>query len=67
MTRTTKIACRAAAAIALLMVASGCTIDGKPVAHKPDPAALDTGRYGVEPSNPHAAPSRRGGCWSRPG
>ncbi|APA99830.1 DUF7373 family lipoprotein [Nocardia seriolae] len=60
MTRTTKIACRAAAAIALLMVASGCTIDGKPVAHKPDPAALDTGRYGVEPLEPPAGTESTG-------
>ncbi|WP_157514373.1 DUF7373 family lipoprotein [Nocardia concava] len=47
--RTLRIAFGAAIAATLL---SGCTIDGKPLAHNPDLAALDTGRYGVDPLEP---------------
>ncbi|MEC3953763.1 hypothetical protein VMT65_12045 [Nocardia sp. CDC153] len=39
-------------ALVIAALLTGCTTDGKPVAHKPDTAALDTGRYSVDPLEP---------------
>ncbi|MEC3919418.1 DUF7373 family lipoprotein [Nocardia sp. CDC160] len=54
MTRTTKTLARVAAALAAALLLASCTIDGKPIAHRPDTAGLDTGRYSVVPLEPPA-------------